>query len=148
MTTPRTNSIGETISAHDSLEDLPHMGEISAPAGTGGGGEQADEGIRCEACDGSGRVVETIDVDVPGHNRAGSYQCTVSCPDCDGAGHASVDEFEKLRPDFERLANKNAACGLKRSRKGTYVNPSIARDWKWFQLGSIAALTKNSEATP
>lgn len=43
------------------------------------------------------------------------------------------------REDFERLANGKAACGFKRSRFGTYVNPAIARDWKWFQLGVIAA---------
>ena len=36
----KTNSIGETISAHDSLEDLPHMGERVAPACTGVGGER------------------------------------------------------------------------------------------------------------
>jgi hypothetical protein len=51
---------------------------------------------------------------------------------------------EVLRADFERLANKNAACGLKRSRKGTYVNPQIARDWKWFQLGAIAQSLKET----
>lgn len=54
------------------------------------------------------------------------------------AGSPGEDQFERLRPDFERLVNKNAACGLKRSRRGTYVNPAIARDWKWFQLGAIA----------
>lgn len=25
--------------------------------------------------------------------------------------------------------------GFKRSARGTYVNPPVARDWKWFQLG-------------
>lgn len=50
-------------------------------------------------------------------------------------------DVERLRPDFERLANSNAACGLKRSLRGTYVNPAIARDWKWFQLGAIAKST-------
>lgn len=43
------------------------------------------------------------------------------------------------RKAFERLANKAVACGLSRSRRGTYVNPSIARDWKWFDLGLIHA---------
>lgn len=57
----------------------------------------------------------------------------------------SADQFEKLRPDFERLANKSAACGLQRSRKGTYVNPAIARDWKWFQLGAIAITTGSAQ---
>lgn len=56
----------------------------------------------------------------------------------------NAEEVEKLRVDFERLANRNAACGLKRSRKGTYVNPTVARDWKWFQLGAIAQSQKES----
>lgn len=41
-----------------------------------------------------------------------------------------------LRPDFERL-NRDS-LGFRRSRKGTYTNPLIARDWKWFELGAIA----------
>lgn len=45
-----------------------------------------DETVRCET---SGRVVETIDVDVPGHNRAGSYDVMATCQDCDGAGRAA-----------------------------------------------------------
>lgn len=51
-----------------------------------------DETVRCETCDGSGRVVETIDVDVPGHNRAGSYDVMATCQDCDGAGLAATGE--------------------------------------------------------
>lgn len=54
-------------------------------------------------------------------------------------------EVEKLRADFERLANKNAACGLTRSRRGTYVNPAIARDWKWFELGAISKSTGSAQ---
>lgn len=50
------------------------------------------------------------------------------------------------RADFERLANGKAACGFKRSRRGTYVNPAIARDWKWFQLGGISATQPHSPA--
>ena len=53
-------------------------------------------------------------------------------------------DLERHRPDFERLANKNAACGLKRSRRGTYVNPAIARDWKWFQMGVISSAVVES----
>lgn len=41
-----------------------------------------------------------------------------------------------LRADFERLENDSSKFA--RSRKGTYVNPAVARDWKWFQLGAIA----------
>jgi hypothetical protein len=52
--------------------------------------EEEDERVRCETCDGSGRVVETVDVDVPGHNRAGSYQSSVCCPDCGGDGWFSA----------------------------------------------------------
>lgn len=59
----------------------------------------------------------------------------------------TTEELERLRPDFERMANKNAGCGLRRSRRGTYVNPAIARDWKWFQLGAIAQ-SLNPESKP
>lgn len=48
------------------------------------------ETLRCETCDGSGRVVETIAVDVPGHNRAGSYDVTVTCDDCAGEGRTAI----------------------------------------------------------
>jgi hypothetical protein len=37
------------------------------------------------------------------------------------------------RKQFESLASDS--YGFKRSRRGTYVNASTARDWKWFQLG-------------
>lgn len=40
---------------------------------------------------------------------------------------------QELRAKFESLARDSH--GFSRSRKGTYVNPQIARDWKWFQLG-------------
>ncbi len=42
-----------------------------------------------------------------------------------------------LREKFERLVGRDS-FGLSRSRKGTYTNPAIARDWKWFQLGAKA----------
>lgn len=45
-------------------------------------------------------------------------------------------EVALLRMSFERHAS-DPTYGFARSRKGTYVNPAIARDWKWFQLGSI-----------
>lgn len=47
-----------------------------------------------------------------------------------------IDDNPELRLAFESLANKDNSFGLKRSRRGVYVNPAIARDWKWFQLGS------------
>lgn len=40
---------------------------------------------------------------------------------------------QELRAKFEALANDSH--GFRRSRKGNYVNPNVARDWKWFQLG-------------
>lgn len=52
---------------------------------------------------------------------------------------AHEPDEEAMRADFERLCSKNTSFGLARSRKGTYVNPAVARDWKWFQLGAIAA---------
>lgn len=39
-----------------------------------------------------------------------------------------------MRKRFEGLAS-DSSFGFRRSRRGTYVNPSVARDWKWFQLG-------------
>lgn len=49
----------------------------------------------------------------------------------------SNQQTEELRKTFERLANDS--FGFRRSRKGNYVNPAVARDWKWFQLGFIHA---------
>jgi|GEM_PF-2619660 len=44
-----------------------------------------------------------------------------------------LDE-DRLRTIFESL-NRDS-FNFRRSRKGTYVNPAIARDWKWFLLGA------------
>lgn len=41
-----------------------------------------------------------------------------------------------LRAEFESMANDS--FGFRRSRRGTYMNPAVARDWKWFQLGAAA----------
>lgn len=46
---------------------------------------------------------------------------------------------EALRAAFERLVGNRDSYGLRRSRRGTYVNPAIARDWKWFQAGAAAS---------
>lgn len=43
-------------------------------------------------------------------------------------------DIELLRQKFESL-NRDS-YNFKRSRRGTYVNSAVARDWKWFQLGS------------
>ncbi len=48
-----------------------------------------------------------------------------------------LDQEEAARKQFEALASDS--YGFKRSRKGTYVNGSTARDWKWFRLGMRAA---------
>ena len=45
---------------------------------------------------------------------------------------------DELRAAFEAQASKTSAFGLKRSRRGHYVNPATARDWKWFRLGAEA----------
>lgn len=41
-----------------------------------------------------------------------------------------------LRAKFEDHIGDRDAFGLKRSRKGTYVNPAVANAWKWFQRGA------------
>lgn len=41
---------------------------------------------------------------------------------------------EKLRAVFEAQAS-DPTYKFKRSRRGTYVNPALARDWKWFLKG-------------
>lgn len=51
---------------------------------------------------------------------------------------------ESLRAKFEALANDS--YGFKRSAKGTYVNGSTARDWKWFKLGIAAASERSGKA--
>lgn len=38
------------------------------------------------------------------------------------------------RDAFE--AEATGSFGFKRSARGTYANPAVARDWKWFQLGA------------
>jgi hypothetical protein len=48
-----------------------------------------------------------------------------------------LDRDEAARKQFEGLASDS--YGFKRSRKGTYVNASTARDWKWFRLGMRAS---------
>lgn len=40
----------------------------------------------------------------------------------------------KLRAVFEAQAS-DPTYKFKRSRRGTYVNPALARDWRWFLKG-------------
>lgn len=46
----------------------------------------------------------------------------------------SADEENRLRALFEATAKDS--FNFRRSRRGTYVNPAIARDWKWFYIGA------------
>lgn len=50
---------------------------------------------------------------------------------------------EKARAEFERQANDS--YGFKRSRRGTYQNPAVARDWKWFRAGLAFAAKSDLE---
>lgn len=52
--------------------------------------------------------------------------------------HELTTDAEELRKEFERLHAPDS-FEFKRSRKGTYINPSVARDWKWFRLGYLTA---------
>lgn len=45
---------------------------------------------------------------------------------------------EPLNAAFERL-RRTDSYGFLRSRRGTYVNPAVARDWRWFVLGMAHA---------
>jgi hypothetical protein len=47
-----------------------------------------------------------------------------------------------LRVAFEKLVGDRDSFHLRRSRRGTYVNPAIARDWKWVRLGSAQEVPK------
>lgn len=57
-----------------------------------------------------------------------------------------TDEESRLRAIFEATAKDS--FNFRRSRRGTYVNPAIARDWKWFYLGATKgnALTQRPAA--
>lgn len=46
----------------------------------------------------------------------------------------AATEEARLRAIFEATARDS--FNFRRSRRGTYINPAIARDWKWFCLGS------------
>lgn len=59
-----------------------------------------------------------------------------------------TNEVAAIRAAFELEANPNAACGLKRSRRGIYMNPSIARDWRWFLRGSLLAAAPAAAVEP
>jgi hypothetical protein len=54
---------------------------------------------------------------------------------------------DALRKHFEALAS-DPSFKLSRSRRGTYVNPAVARDWKWFQLGASQAQQTAPAGTP
>lgn len=52
------------------------------------------------------------------------------------------DITEPYRKVFEAQARDS--YGFKRSRKGIYINPQVARDWKWFQAGLRACIATRS----
>ena len=58
-----------------------------------------------------------------------------SMPATDHRTRELTTDAQELREAFERLAS-DPSYKFARSRKGTYVNPAVARDWKWFQLGA------------
>lgn len=43
-------------------------------------------------------------------------------------------DIEVLRKEFESQARDTYK--FRRSRRGTYQNPQVARDWKWFLAGA------------
>lgn len=53
-------------------------------------------------------------------------------------------EIAKLRTEFEKLAS-DPTYKFARSPKGTYRNPALARDWKWFKLGKAQADAEAAE---
>lgn len=55
---------------------------------------------------------------------------------------ADTAEMAALRAKFESLANDS--FGFRRSHRGTYMNPAVARDWKWFLLGVMASNKVNT----
>lgn len=52
-------------------------------------------------------------------------------------GEQALLSEEELRARFEALARDS--YNFKRSRRDCYVNPAVARDWKWFRLGAAKA---------
>lgn len=47
---------------------------------------------------------------------------------------ALTEGEQSLRKRFEALASDS--YNFRRSRRDCYVNPAVARDWKWFRLGA------------
>jgi hypothetical protein len=60
---------------------------------------------------------------------------------CENCGHQeckpNVTNIEELRKLFESQARDSH--GFRRSTRGTYTNPVVARDWKWFLRGVQAS---------
>ena len=57
-------------------------------------------------------------------------------------------EIALARAEFERTfaGRREDAIGMRRSLKGTYVNPSRARDWRLFKMGVEYALKQKAES--
>jgi len=78
-----------------------------------------------------------LDIEVPNqgaHNNSQAY----------AIAHAMETMASRdLRAQFEAQAS-DPSHKLRRSRKGTYVNPALARDWKWFQAGHAITQVQTS----
>lgn len=60
---------------------------------------------------------------------------------------ADDDKTSLLRARFE--AHARDSYNFRRSRHGTYQNPQLARDWKWFQVGaSVAPMARQQRWLP
>lgn len=97
--------------------------------------------VICDYCAGSGETTCLSD------GSPDAYEVSCNCPRCGGSGaiYVEMDEVQ-LHVRFESVARDSN--GFKRSRNGTYVNPAVARDWKWFLLGFHAAIAKATGETP
>lgn len=58
------------------------------------------------------------------------------CENCGVRECTPINTIEELRKRFE--AQNRDSHGFRRSTRGTYTNPVVARDWKWFLLGAQA----------
>lgn len=97
--------------------------------------------VICGRCEGSGETTYLSD------GSPDAYDVACNCPRCGGSGARRIELNEtELRAQFEALAHDS--YGFKRSRKGTYQNPAVARDWKWFQLGYAAFIAKATGEAP
>jgi len=105
--------------------------------------EQCDVGdhvVTCPSCgvDGPYGAPSGVAGAIQGWNRRAALSATQPAAGADVVPehvallNEKVRELE-ARDAFE--AQNKCSLGFKRSARGTYVNPPVARDWKWFRLG-------------